>query len=146
MDRQTAYSIVTEFVKNENLIKHMLSVEAAMRAYAVKFGEDPDDWALPGLLHDFDWEIHPNLDEHPMESPCPAGRLQNCSGAFVCHCLKVTEAALLAALGSGEIGSVRDIIRHTEAGSGCTACHSLLRRYLEQQGYFAAASPICSVR
>jgi putative nucleotidyltransferase with HDIG domain len=65
MNRDTAYSIVTEFVKNENLIKHMLSVEAAMRAYAVKSGEDPDYWALPGLLHDFDWEIHPTLHEHP---------------------------------------------------------------------------------
>jgi len=67
MNRATAYSIVAEFVKNENLIKHMLAVEAGMRAYAVKFGEDPDYWALPGLLHDFDWEIHPNLDEHPMK-------------------------------------------------------------------------------
>jgi putative nucleotidyltransferase with HDIG domain len=65
MNREAAYSIVTEFVKNPNLIKHMLSVEAAMRAYAVKQGEDPDDWALPGLLHDFDWEIHPTLEEHP---------------------------------------------------------------------------------
>jgi len=65
MNRDAAFDIVTEFVKNENLIKHMLSVEAAMRAYAVKFREDPDDWALPGLLHDFDWEIHPTLHEHP---------------------------------------------------------------------------------
>ena len=65
MHREAAYSIVTEFVKNENLIKHMLAVEAAMRAYAVKYGEDPDYWALPGLLHDFDWEIHPTLHEHP---------------------------------------------------------------------------------
>jgi len=67
MNRQSAYALVTEFVKNENLIKHMLAVEAAMRAYAMKFGEDPDDWALPGLLHDFDWEIHPTLDEHPQK-------------------------------------------------------------------------------
>lgn len=67
MDRNAAYSIVTEFVKNDNLIKHMLSVEAAMRAYAVKYGEDPDYWALPGLLHDFDWEIHPTLYEHPQK-------------------------------------------------------------------------------
>jgi putative nucleotidyltransferase with HDIG domain len=66
MERSAAYAIVTEYVHNQGLIKHMLSVEAAMRAYAVKFGEDPDYWALPGLLHDFDWEIHPNLEQHPM--------------------------------------------------------------------------------
>ena len=66
MDRETAYALVKEFVKSESLIKHMLSVEAAMRAYAVKYGEDPDHWALAGLLHDFDWEIHPSLNEHPL--------------------------------------------------------------------------------
>ena len=67
MNREHAYAIVTEHVKNENLIKHMLSVEAAMRSYAVKYGEDPDYWALAGLLHDFDWEVHPTLDQHPQD-------------------------------------------------------------------------------
>lgn len=67
MDRSTAYAIVTEYVHNEGLVKHMLSVEAAMRGYAVKYGEDPDAWGLPGLLHDFDWEIHPTLDQHPQD-------------------------------------------------------------------------------
>ena len=67
MDRETAYAIVKEFVKSESLIKHMLSVEAAMRAYAVKYGEDPEVWGLAGLLHDFDWEIHPDLMGHPLE-------------------------------------------------------------------------------
>ena len=62
MNRDTAYAIVTEFVKNDSLVRHMLSVEAGMRAYAVKYSEDPD---LAGLLHDFDWEIHPTLNEHP---------------------------------------------------------------------------------
>ncbi len=65
MDRDSAYAIVTEFVKSESLIKHMVSVEAGMRAYALRFGEDPEPWGLAGLLHDFDWEIHPTLEQHP---------------------------------------------------------------------------------
>lgn len=65
MTREEALAIVREYVKNENLVRHMLSVEAAMRFYAVKFGEDPDTWGIAGLLHDFDWEIHPTLEEHP---------------------------------------------------------------------------------
>ena len=63
--RPQALAIVREFVKNENLIRHMFAVEAAMRFYAQKFGEDTQLWELTGLLHDFDWEIHPTLEEHP---------------------------------------------------------------------------------
>lgn len=66
MDRAEALSIVNEFVKSPNLVNHMLAVEAAMRFYAEKYGEDVDRWGLTGLLHDFDWEIHPTLEEHPM--------------------------------------------------------------------------------
>jgi putative nucleotidyltransferase with HDIG domain len=67
MDRETAYQIVAEHVKNQGLINHMLAVEAAMRAYAAKYGEDPEPWGLAGLLHDFDWEIHPTLEKHPQD-------------------------------------------------------------------------------
>ncbi len=65
MDRDAAMAIVREYVKGENLINHMLSVEAAMRLYAEKFSEDIELWGITGLLHDFDWEIHPTLQEHP---------------------------------------------------------------------------------
>jgi putative nucleotidyltransferase with HDIG domain len=65
MNRAEALSIVKEHVKSQNLINHMLAVEAAMRFYAQKFGEDEELWGLTGLLHDFDWEIHPTLAEHP---------------------------------------------------------------------------------
>ena len=65
MTRDEALNLVREFVKNEGLVRHMLSVEAAMRFYAEKYGEDVETWGLIGLLHDFDWEIHPTLDEHP---------------------------------------------------------------------------------
>ena len=67
MTREEALALVREFVKNEGLVRHMLCVEAAMRFYAEKFGEDVETWGLPGLLHDFDWEIHPTLEGHPAE-------------------------------------------------------------------------------
>lgn len=63
--RQQALDIVHEFVKNEGLIRHMLAVETAMRQYAQKLGEDVETWGLAGLLHDFDWEVHPTLEQHP---------------------------------------------------------------------------------
>lgn len=65
MDRSQALSIVKEYVKSPNLINHMFAVEAAMRFYARKYGEDEALWGNTGLLHDFDWEIHPTLEEHP---------------------------------------------------------------------------------
>jgi putative nucleotidyltransferase with HDIG domain len=65
MNREQALAIVREYVKNENLVKHMLAVEAAMRFYANKLGGDQETWGIVGLLHDFDWEIHPTLDDHP---------------------------------------------------------------------------------
>ncbi len=67
MTREEALAIVHEFVKNENLVRHMLAVEAAMRFYAEKYGEDPDVWGIAALLHDFDWEIHPTLEGHPQK-------------------------------------------------------------------------------
>ncbi len=67
MNRDEALALVREFVKNEGLVRHMLSVEAAMRFYAEKYGDDPETWGLIGLLHDFDWEIHPTLEEHPQK-------------------------------------------------------------------------------
>lgn len=66
MTRDEALAIVHEYVKNDNLVKHMLSVEAAMRFYAEKFSEDVEKWCATGLLHDFDWEIHPTLEGHPL--------------------------------------------------------------------------------
>ena len=65
--RAEALTIVREHVKNENLVRHMLAVEAAMRHYARLLGEDEEIWGLAGLLHDFDWEIHPALPDHPIK-------------------------------------------------------------------------------
>ena len=65
MDREQAWALLTEHTKNEGLIKHALAVEAGMRAYARKFGEDEERWGVTGLIHDFDYEQHPTAEEHP---------------------------------------------------------------------------------
>ena len=67
MTRDEAWSVVCEFVKSDSLRRHMLGVEACMSAYAEKFGEDAELWQVTALLHDFDWEIHPNAPDHPMK-------------------------------------------------------------------------------
>ena len=66
MNRKEALDIVHKYIENPNLIKHMLAVEAAMRFYARKFGQDEEKWGVTALLHDFDWEIHPTMEEHPL--------------------------------------------------------------------------------
>lgn len=67
MNRTEALAIVDEFVQNENLKRHMYAVEAAMQDYAERMGAEVELWKLAGLLHDFDWEIHPSLQSHPQE-------------------------------------------------------------------------------
>jgi putative nucleotidyltransferase with HDIG domain len=67
MNRNQAWEIVCEFVQSESLRKHMLAVQTCVSAYAVKFGEDEEKWAVTALLHDFDWEIHPAAPDHPMK-------------------------------------------------------------------------------
>lgn len=65
MNRDEALAILRQYVRNENLRRHMYATEVAMRAYAVKYDGDADEWGMVGLLHDFDWEIHPTLEDHP---------------------------------------------------------------------------------
>jgi len=65
--RAEVYALLTEFTQNPSLIKHALAVEAAMRHYAERQGEDPDVWGAVGLIHDFDYERYPSLDDHPMK-------------------------------------------------------------------------------
>src|SRR5213595_3689452 len=67
MERGHAYSLVQEYVKDPGLVRHMLAVEAAMRAYARKIGHDADTWGLAGLLHDFDYERWPDPPDHPLQ-------------------------------------------------------------------------------
>lgn len=67
MTRADAFALLTEYTKNPNLLKHGLAVEAVMRRYAEIFQQDPNEWGIVGLLHDFDYEIHPTADEHPQK-------------------------------------------------------------------------------
>jgi putative nucleotidyltransferase with HDIG domain len=66
LNRQEAWNLLCEWTESDSLRKHMLAVEAAMRAYARRFGEDEEKWGVTGLLHDMDYERHPTPAEHPM--------------------------------------------------------------------------------
>jgi putative nucleotidyltransferase with HDIG domain len=63
--RADAWRLLNEYTKSDSLLKHAMAVEAAVRGYARKFGEDADSWGLVALLHDFDYERWPSLDDHP---------------------------------------------------------------------------------
>lgn len=77
MDRAEAWETVVEHVESPGLRRHMVAVEAAMRRYAGLLGEDPELWGLAGLLHDFDWEVHPTLEQHPRDG-APILRQRGC--------------------------------------------------------------------
>ena len=82
MDRNEAFALMTEHVVAPGLRRHMLAVEAAMRWYAERLDGDPGLWGLAGLLHDFDWEIHPTLEQHPLEG-APILRERGCDESIV---------------------------------------------------------------
>ena len=67
MTRDDAWNLLTEFTKDKSLLKHALAVEAGMRAYARKYGEDEEKWGIVGLIHDFDYERFPTIPEHTAE-------------------------------------------------------------------------------
>jgi putative nucleotidyltransferase with HDIG domain len=107
MERESALEIVRSYVKNENLVRHMLAVEAAMRFYAEREGEDVETWGMTGLLHDFDWEIHPTLDQHPQD------------GAPILRQLGVPEEIILAVLSHADHTGVPRETRMQKALSAC---------------------------
>jgi putative nucleotidyltransferase with HDIG domain len=69
MNREDAWQLLTEFTKSESLRHHALAVEAGMRAYARKYGEDEEKWGIVGLIHDFDYERFPTVPQHATEGP-----------------------------------------------------------------------------
>jgi putative nucleotidyltransferase with HDIG domain len=90
MNRDEALTIVHEYVTKDSLIKHMLAVEASVRFYAKYFNEDQELWGICGLLHDFDYEIHPDLERHPS------------AGADILRNKNVPEEIILAILSHGD--------------------------------------------
>jgi putative nucleotidyltransferase with HDIG domain len=107
MDRSTALAIVQEYVKNQGLINHMFSVEAAMRYYAQHLAQDVDLWGITGLLHDFDWEIHPTLAGHPQE------------GAPILRTLNVPEEVIQAILSHADHTGVARVTPMQKALYAC---------------------------
>ncbi len=67
MDRSSTLALLYEYTKSESLRKHALAVETAMRAYAKKFSADEEQWAITGLIHDFDYEMYPQAPDHPLK-------------------------------------------------------------------------------
>src|SRR5580765_2613106 len=67
MNRTDAFALLNEYTQNASLTKHMLAVEAAMRAYAFKLNQDEEKWGIVGLMHDFDYERWPNPPDHPLQ-------------------------------------------------------------------------------
>ncbi len=67
VDRAAAWSVLVEFTRSDSLRKHARAVEASMRAYAGRYREDPEAWGMAGILHDFDYEMHPQAPRHPLK-------------------------------------------------------------------------------
>lgn len=108
--RDEALTIVRQYVKNQNLVNHMLAVEAAMRFYARKLDQPEDLWGITGILHDFDWEIHPTAAEHPL------------AGAPILRELGVTEEIIDAILRHGDH---LNMPRETLLQKGLYACDEI---------------------
>ena len=110
VSREEAWKLLTEFTQNDSLLKHALAVEAAMRAYAEKFGEDVDEWGVIGLIHDFDYERYPDLSVagHPVVGACAEVR-QRAGGS----------ASYRPSPSAGLVGFSVSTIRCSRTSAGC---------------------------
>ena len=114
MDREQALQIINKYIKSPGLVNHMLSVEAAMRFYAEKEHADQDLWGITGLLHDFDWEIHPTPEQHPIE------------GAPILRELNVPEEIIRAVLSHGSLPAYPRLTRMEKALNACDEITGLI--------------------
>lgn len=110
MDRQAAWDLLCEYTKSDSLRKHAMAVEACMRAYARKFGEDEEQWGCAGLIHDFDYEIYPNAPDHPLK------------GSEILKERGITEEIRRAILGHADYSGVP---RDTRLAQALFACDEL---------------------
>ena len=90
MNREQAFDLLTQYTTKDGLLKHALAVEACMREYAKRFGEDEEEWGIVGLLHDFDYERYPDPSDHPFR------------GAEILRSMNVDEKWIQAILGHGD--------------------------------------------
>jgi putative nucleotidyltransferase with HDIG domain len=110
MERDTALQIVKKYIRNPHLVNHMLAVEVVMRFYANKLDQPEDLWGLTGLLHDFDWEIHPTKEQHPAD------------GTAILRNLAVPEEIIQAILRHGDH---LNLPRETLLQKGLYACDEI---------------------
>jgi putative nucleotidyltransferase with HDIG domain len=110
ISREKALSIVKQYIKNPHLVNHMLAVESAMIFYADKLDQPVLDWQITGLLHDFDWEIHPTKEQHPAD------------GAPILREQGVSEEIIRAILSHGDH---LDIPRESLLEKGLYACDEI---------------------
>jgi putative nucleotidyltransferase with HDIG domain len=107
IDREAAWAVLTEFTKSDSLRKHALAVEASMRAYAERYGEDCESWGMAGMLHDFDYEMHPTAPRHPMK------------GAEILLSRKVPDHVVHAILAHADYSGYPRVSRLDRALYGC---------------------------
>ena len=107
ISRDQAWSVLTEFTESDSLRKHARAVEASMRAYATRYAEDPDAWGVAGMLHDFDYEMHPHAPQHPVK------------GAEILLARSVPEPIVRAILAHADYSGVPRVSRLDKALYAC---------------------------
>ena len=149
MNREEAFALVCEYTQSESLRRHMLAVEAALRAYARKFGDDEERWGIVGLLHDFDYERWPTPPDHPLrgaEILAQRGYPQDVIYAIKSHADYLPDCPRVSRLDktlyacdelAGFISAVA-VIR-PEKIHGLTA--SSVRKKMKQKSFAAAVNP-----